>query len=84
MSKSVSKRNYDDDKAKLKAFLTEFHLVEGNGRGASNRGGIKNFVYSRLLTKLAHREEVSLAIDLDHLQQFDPDLAEAVRDNTRR
>ena len=33
---------------------------------------------------MAHREQVELVIDLDDLEQFDPDLAEAVQENTRR
>ena len=76
MSKPSGKRNYDDDKAKLKAFLAEFHVVQDNGR--------KDFVYARQLVTLAHRDAVSLAVDMDHLRQFDPDLAEAIADNTRR
>ena len=34
--------------------------------------------------QLAHREQVELVIDLDDLEQFDPELAEAVQENTRR
>ena len=34
--------------------------------------------------KLAHREQVELVIDLDDIQEVDPDLATAVEENTRR
>lgn len=35
-------------------------------------------------TKLAHREQVSLVVDLDHVSDHDPDLADAIIENTRR
>ena len=74
---SDKRRNYDEDKAKLKSFLAEFHTVdEDTGR--------KNFVYARLLTAVAHREAVAVTVDLEHLREHDPDLAEAVADNARR
>ena len=72
------RRNYEEDKAKLKAFLVEFHTT---GDGASNN---KTFVYARLMTDVAHRERSELTLDMDHLAEYDPDLAEAVRANTRR
>ncbi len=70
------RRNYDDDKAKLKSFLAEFHTTDSDGK--------KDFVYARLLTRVAHREEVAVTIDLDHLREHDPELAEAVTANARR
>jgi DNA replication licensing factor MCM7 len=33
---------------------------------------------------LAHREQKSLEIDLDHVADFDPDLCERIEKNTRR
>lgn len=37
-----------------------------------------------LQTKLAHREQVELSVELDDLQEFDADLAESVQQNTLR
>lgn len=37
-----------------------------------------------LQSKLAHREQVALTIDLDHVQDFDPDLGDAIIENCRR
>ena len=69
-------RNYDDEKSKIKSFLAEFYQ-------RNQRGG-KEFVYARQLTKIAHREQASLTLELDHVQEHDPDLAEAIRNNARR
>merc|ERR1711962_693554 len=68
--------NYEDEKNKLKRFLAEFHT--------KNDRGHKQFVYARQLTNIAHREQVNLTLDLDHVAEFDPELAEAIRNNTRR
>ena len=35
-------------------------------------------------TEVAHREQVSLTIDLDHVCEHDPDLCDAILENTRR
>ena len=34
--------------------------------------------------KIAHREQVALTIDLDDINEHDPDLATAIGENTRR
>jgi DNA replication licensing factor MCM7 len=68
--------NYDDEKTKLKSFLAEFHT--------KNDRGNKEFVYARQLTNIAHRDQVDITIDLDHVAQFDAELAESIRANTRR
>ena len=34
--------------------------------------------------KIAHREQVALTIDLDDVSEIDPELAEAIQENTRR
>ncbi len=68
--------SYDEEKNKLKRFLAEFHT--------KNERGQKEFVYARQLTNIAHREQVSLTIDLDHVAEFDPELADSMRSNTRR
>ena len=69
-------RNYDDEKVKIKSFLAEFYL-------RNERGG-KDFTYARQLTAIAHREQTALTLELDHVQEYDPDLAEAIVNNTRR
>ncbi|XP_026280371.1 DNA replication licensing factor Mcm7 [Frankliniella occidentalis] len=73
---STKTRDYDADKEKLKQFLKEFCTQDDEGR--------KQFKYATQLTNLAHREQVSLTIDLDDLEDFDSDLAASVIDNTRR
>lgn len=67
---------YEEEKNKIKRFLSEFHI--------KNNRGHKEFVYARQLTNIAHREQVQLTLDLDHVAEFDPELAEAIRNNTRR
>lgn len=69
-------KNYDDEKAKIKSFLAEFYQ--------RRPAGGKNFVYARQLTAIAHREQAALTIELDHVQEHDPELAEAMVNNTRR
>ena len=34
--------------------------------------------------KIAHREQVALTIDIEDVQEYDPDLAQAMTENTRR
>ncbi len=40
--------------------------------------------YAQKLVQLSHREEVVLVVDLDDVHKWDPLLAIAVKDNTRR
>ena len=68
--------NYTEEKEKLKRFLAEFHT--------KNARGHKEFVYAQQLTNIAHREQVQIILDLDHVAEYDADLAEAIRTNTRR
>ena len=68
--------DYEADRQKLREFLTGFTTVDDQGR--------KKFKYAEQLTALAHREQVSLHIDLDDVAEQDEDLAEAIRENTRR
>ncbi|QQP49208.1 DNA replication licensing factor MCM7, partial [Caligus rogercresseyi] len=78
MSSSRSKAvNYEDEKGKLKRFLAEFHEVDPSS-------GSKVFPYASILTRLAHREENLLSIDMDHLRAFDSDLADSAEGNVRR
>ncbi|XP_018014775.1 DNA replication licensing factor mcm7-B [Hyalella azteca] len=74
MSKQA--RNYEEEKEAIKRFLAEFHEVDDEGR--------KKFKYARQLVALAHREQVSLTIDLDDIAEFDAELAEVMLLNTRR
>lgn len=75
-SKGSSTQNYEADKEKLKQFLSGFTTVDDNGR--------KKFPYADQLTRIAHREQVSLTINLDDLAEFDEELAQSVQENTRR
>lgn len=59
----------------LKSFLVEYCVQDG---------GTKNFKYSTQLTKLAHREQVALNIELDDVSDYDESLAKAIVNNTRR
>lgn len=68
--------DYDSEKEAIKRFLAEFHEVGDDGR--------KKFKYAMQLVELAHRDQISLTIDLDDLAEFDPEIAEAVVGNTRR
>jgi len=68
--------DYESDKQKLKEFLANFVTQDEEGR--------KQFKYAEQLTNIAHREQVSLTVDLDDVAQFDEDLADSIRDNTRR
>ncbi|XP_023319814.1 DNA replication licensing factor mcm7 [Eurytemora carolleeae] len=72
----AKKTDYNAIKAKLKEFLTSFTRTDENGR--------KQFPYAEQITNIAHREQNSLVLDLDDVAEFDQDLAEAVRGNTRR
>ena len=49
-----------------------------------DKTGDKTFKYRTQLTKIAHREQVALNIDLDDVQEFDDDLYNAIVENTRR
>ncbi|XP_071512260.1 DNA replication licensing factor mcm7 [Panulirus ornatus] len=68
--------DYDQEKEAIKRFLAEFHNVVENGR--------KFFKYATQLVSIAHREQVNLTIDTDDIAEFDPDMAEAVVQNSRR
>jgi len=70
------KTDYGAVKAKLKEFLSDFTTLDDNGR--------KVFKYASQITNIAHREQDSITIDLDEVAEFDEDLAEAIRGNTRR
>lgn len=60
----------------IKSFLSEFCKQDDDGK--------KHFIYAQQLVNIAHREQVLLTIDLDHLSEFNESLAEAVMANCRR
>ncbi|XP_067668425.1 DNA replication licensing factor mcm7-like [Haliotis asinina] len=72
----MAPRDYAAEKDKISTFLKEFYQ-DGDKRG-------KDFVYAQQLVKLAHREQVSLEIDLEHVREYEPDLADAIVENARR
>ncbi|CAG9772663.1 unnamed protein product [Ceutorhynchus assimilis] len=72
----MSRRDYDKDRDDLKTFLMEYCI--------ENTQGGKQFKYSDQLHKLAHRDQVAMHIELDDLNDFNEDLAEAVINNSRR
>ncbi|XP_033100324.1 DNA replication licensing factor mcm7-A-like [Anneissia japonica] len=73
----MAPRNYADDKETARTFLAEFYTDAGKSGG-------KVFKYANTLTKIAHREEVAMTIELDDVAEHDGDLAEAIADNTCR
>ncbi|XP_059143949.1 DNA replication licensing factor mcm7-like [Physella acuta] len=72
----MAPKDYGADKAKVTTFLKEYYTDDSDGN--------KDHVYSKQLTKIAHREQVALTVDVDHLSDFDPDLADSVLENSRR
>ena len=49
----------------MKRFLAEFHVVDDNN-------GQKKFKYAKQLVDIAHREQVSLTLELDDIGKFFP------------
>ncbi|XKL60425.1 hypothetical protein PGB90_007482 [Kerria lacca] len=76
MAKATSKNNYESDKNKLSEFLQTFCT--------KNNDGTKYYKYASQLTKISHREQVELCIELDDLEEFDASLSETVLENTKR
>ncbi|XP_046988430.1 DNA replication licensing factor Mcm7 [Schistocerca americana] len=69
-------KDYASDKEKARQFLVEFASVDEDG--------MKDFKYAQQLTKLAHRDQVAMFIELDDLYEFDSTFMESVIMNTRR
>ncbi|EDO37946.1 predicted protein [Nematostella vectensis] len=67
--------DYQEELDKAKRFLAEFYVQEDEG---------KEFKYGEQLIKIAHREQQELLIELDDIAEIDQDLAENVKENTRR
>lgn len=61
----------------IKTFFLEFVTMD-------DKTGDKTFKYRQMLTKIAHREQISFEIDLDDVQSFDEELAMSIANNTRR
>lgn len=72
----MSRRDHSQDKEAIKNFLAEYCETDDDGK--------KNFKYASQLVKLAHRDQVSIAIELDDLKEFNESLAEAIVLNARR
>ncbi|TRY54245.1 hypothetical protein DNTS_010108, partial [Danionella cerebrum] len=72
----MAPKDYLAEKEKCKRFLQEFYSEDESGK--------KIFKYGTQLVSLAHREQVSLLVDLDDLAEEDPELVESVCENTRR
>ncbi|KAL1505170.1 hypothetical protein ABEB36_004792 [Hypothenemus hampei] len=70
------RRDYDKERETLKTFLMEYCVQDDEGQ--------KNFKYASQMTKLAHREQVALYIELDDLSDYNDELAQEVIKNTRR
>uniref|UniRef100_A0AAQ5XWZ1 DNA replication licensing factor MCM7 n=1 Tax=Amphiprion ocellaris TaxID=80972 RepID=A0AAQ5XWZ1_AMPOC len=67
--------DYAKDK-KCKRFLQEFYTEDDNGK--------KVFKYGTQLVALAHREQVSLFVELDDVAEEDPELVESICENAKR
>ncbi|KAF5303013.1 hypothetical protein FQR65_LT08342 [Abscondita terminalis] len=72
---AMSRRDYAKDKDSLKSFLVEFCIQDGTR---------KDFKYSVQLTKLAHREQTAMFVDLDDVHDYDESLCDAIMNNTKR
>lgn len=67
--------DYATERDKIKKFLGE-HYVQG--------AGVKLFKYGEQLMNIAHREQTVLTVDIEDIEETDPELAEAVLNNTIR
>ncbi|GIY00535.1 DNA replication licensing factor mcm7-B [Caerostris extrusa] len=69
-------RNYTEDRTKIVDFLSGFVSHDSTGK--------KYIKYGLQLTKLAHREQVMLTIDLDDIAEMFEELCDAIIHNARR
>uniref|UniRef100_A0A0B6ZXU6 DNA replication licensing factor MCM7 n=1 Tax=Arion vulgaris TaxID=1028688 RepID=A0A0B6ZXU6_9EUPU len=72
----MAPRDYIAEKGKVTTFLKEYYK--------DNDDGGKDFVYAAQLTKIAHREQVAITIEVDDVADYDPDLGESILENARR
>ena len=52
--------------------------------GKYDDSGNTVFVYREQLTKLAHREQTALVVDIVDIKNYDDELGEAIQHNTKR
>ncbi|XP_063003591.1 DNA replication licensing factor MCM7 [Elgaria multicarinata webbii] len=71
-------RDYAEERAKAAAFLEGFYRQSGTATQA------KEFPYREQLASVAQREQVALYVDLDDVAEEDPELVDAVCENTKR
>ena len=64
------------DTTALRSFLGEFYKYTPEGD--------KSFKYRDSLTKIAHREQIQLEIELDDISEYDENLAKNIQNNTHR
>uniref|UniRef100_A0A1A7W9R7 DNA replication licensing factor MCM7 n=1 Tax=Iconisemion striatum TaxID=60296 RepID=A0A1A7W9R7_9TELE len=72
----MARKDYLAEKEKCKRFLQEFYTEDDNGK--------KVFKYGVQLVQLAHREKVSLVVELDDVAEEDPELVESICENAKR
>jgi len=72
----MAPKDYLAEKEKCKQFLQEYYSEDDNGK--------KVFKYGAQLVALAHREQVSLTVDLDDLGEEDTDLVMNICENATR
>ncbi|TMS17551.1 DNA replication licensing factor mcm7-B [Larimichthys crocea] len=72
----MSRKDYAAEKDKCKRFLQEFYSEDDNGK--------KVFKYGAQLVALAHREQVSICVELDDVAEEDPELVESICENAKR
>ncbi|KAK9503512.1 hypothetical protein O3M35_010055 [Rhynocoris fuscipes] len=75
MSKKAN-LDYVHFKEKLKDFLINFTSMDNEGRTM--------FKYADQLTKIAHREQIALYIELDDIFDYDNSLVQPITNNARR
>lgn len=69
-------RDYGNDLIQAKQFLGEFYV--------ENEKGLKEAPYAEQLIRLAHREQVAIRIELNHVYKYDGELYHAIVGNTKR
>ncbi|KAF7235801.1 DNA replication licensing factor mcm7 [Varanus komodoensis] len=79
-AKSGGGGDYAEERAKAAAFLEGFHRPSGTAAAAP----AKEFPYREQLASVARREQVAIYVDLDDVAEEDPELVDAVCENTKR
>ncbi|CAG08303.1 unnamed protein product [Tetraodon nigroviridis] len=72
----MARKDYAAEKEKCKRFLQEFYTEDDSGK--------KVFKYGTQLVALAHREQVSLYVELDDVSEEDLELVESICENAKR